>query len=427
MKPTTEKIPPPQSQSELTEGLNREDQSTPRRLRVLYFDHTAAESGGEIALLNLVSHVDSRRVEAIALFGADGPIVKKMTPFADTHVLPLSAVVAGTKKDSLGFASLVRVRAALIALIYVWRLVGFIRRNHVDIVHTNSLKADLLGGIAGRLSGRTVVWHIRDRIDDDYLPRSVVRTFRILARWIPHFVIANSKATLRSLHLPSSKSSTSIPSGIDFNVRRSVVHDGTHSRVLYRRDSEPDGLFQVGLIGRICPWKGQHIFLQAAAFVHKRFPNARFVIVGSSLFGELEYDREVRLLPERLGIADFVTFTGFRSDVDDVICEMDLIVHASTTGEPFGQVIIEGMAAGKPVIATNGGGVPEIVEDGKTGILVPMGDIQAMAEAMCRMLADPASAREMGVRGRQRVREHFKIGQTARKVEVIYQSLVAHS
>ena len=104
---------------------------------------------------------------------------------------------------------------------------------------------------------------------------------------------------------------------------------------------------------------------------------------------------------------------------------MDIIVHASTTGEPFGQVIIEGMAAGKPVVATNGGGVPEIVEDNETGFLVPMKDSCAMAAAISRLLADPPLAHRMGQRGRDRVQRHFTIEQTARKVEEVYQNLMA--
>jgi len=155
------------------------------------------------------------------------------------------------------------------------------------------------------------------------------------------------------------------------------------------------------------PWKGQHIFLQAAARVNKQFPNARFVIIGAALFGEEKYKQEVRRLPSQLGIEHLVEFTGFSANVDQAIAELDLVVHASTIGEPFGQVIIEGMAAGKPVVATNGGGVPEIVENGKTGILVPMGDVQAMADAICRILAEPTLAAGMGSRGRQRVADHF--------------------
>jgi glycosyltransferase involved in cell wall biosynthesis len=125
-------------------------------------------------------------------------------------------------------------------------------------------------------------------------------------------------------------------------------------------------------------------------------------------------------LANQLGIGNVVEFTGFRADIRQAISELGVVVHASTIGEPFGQVIIEGMAAGKPVVATNGGGVPEIVQDGKTGILVPMGDASAMAEAICRICADPILARTMGSSGKQRVAEHFTIEQTARKVESVY-------
>jgi glycosyltransferase involved in cell wall biosynthesis len=164
--------------------------------------------------------------------------------------------------------------------------------------------------------------------------------------------------------------------------------------------------------------------LQAAALVFKAFPNARFVIVGAALFGEDEYDMEVRRLPKRLGIEDVVEFAGFRSDIAHVIASLDLVVHASTMGEPFGQVIIEGMAAGKPVVATNGGGVPEIVEDGRTGILVPMGDAQAMADAVCRIIADPARAKEMGIQGRRRVENYFTVEMTAFKVEAVFRTVL---
>lgn len=387
-------------------------------IRVLFVDHTAAESGGEIALLNLVRNLDARRVTPIVVFGSHGPVAHMMRSFADTRVLPLSPLVAGAKKDSLSAASLMQIRALLNAAVYVWRLLWLIRRSHVRVVHTNSLKADLLGGIAARMTGRIVVWHVRDRIDDDYLPPTVVRAFRLLSRWIPHFVIANSQATLRSLDRPMLRSTSGKP---DLRGRGFVVHDGTYLQDRSTKVLVDRKLSRIGLIGRICPWKGQHIFLHAAALVRERFDDVQFVIVGSALFGETEYERQLHQLPDRLGIADLVTFTGFRTDVYKVIDEMDLIVHASTIGEPFGQVIIEGMAAGKPIVATNGGGVPEIVDDGKTGILIPMGNIQAMAEAISRILDDPAAAIKMGERGRERVREHFTIDQTARKVEQIYQ------
>ncbi len=413
---------PRQQQVASLEVVHRGEEISSSPVRVLFFDHTAAQSGAEIAMLNLVRNLDTRKVTPVVVFGAYGPVVEQMNPFADTHVLPLPVAVAGAKKDSLGIGSLFRLRATLGGVAYIWRLARFIRRSDVDVVHTNSLKADVIGGIAGRLARCPVIWHVRDRIDEDYLPPSVVRMFRLLSRWVPHFVITNSAATLRSLY-PSLPSGSSVPASGGRSERSAVVHDGTPWPFPASRTAARNGQVRIGLIGRISPWKGQHIFLQAAARVCQNFPEARFFIVGSALFGEAEYDRKVRSLTRSLGISDLVTFTGFRKDVQNMIADMDLIVHASTTGEPFGQVIIEGMAAGKPVIATDGGGVPEIVEDGKTGILVPMGDVQAMADAISRLLADPALAADMGACGRERVRDHFTIEQKARKVEAVYQGM----
>jgi glycosyltransferase involved in cell wall biosynthesis len=390
-----------------------------RKSIVLLFDHTAALGGGEIALANLVRYLDLNKVKPIVVLASEGPLVEQLRAIAETHVLALSPRVVTHKKDRLGIATLFRIRDALSVLIYVGRLARFIRAHDIDVVHTNSLKADIIGGAAGRLAGRPVVWHVRDRIEDDYLPKLVVRVFRLLSHVIPSYVIANSAATLRTLHLGKGARGSSIPSGIELGGRSAVVHDGTSPALLEERSTPRSG-FRIGLVGRISPWKGQHVFIQAGALVNQRFPEARFFIIGAALFGEDQYDQEVRRLPGQLGIQDRVEFTGFRNDIRQAIAGLDLLVHASTKGEPFGQVIIEGMAAGKPVVATNGGGVPEIVKDGQTGILVPMGEIQAMADAICQILADPARAKAMGIRGQQRVADHFTLEQTARRVETVY-------
>jgi glycosyltransferase involved in cell wall biosynthesis len=119
-----------------------------------------------------------------------------------------------------------------------------------------------------------------------------------------------------------------------------------------------------------------------------------------------------------------VEFTGFRDDVNQLLQKMDIVVHASTTPEPFGQVVTEGMAAGKPVVATRGGGVVEIVEDGETGFLVPMGDAHKMADAVCSLLESPERAREMGIKGRERVHQQFSIQRSARMIESVYGEVI---
>jgi glycosyltransferase involved in cell wall biosynthesis len=411
---------------EPTSSVSEQPVAAVPAVRVLFFDHTAALGGGEIALLNLVRHLDSEKVKSIVVLGSDGPLVERLGTQIESYVLPLPSGVADSKKDSLGVATLFRIREITGLVSYIGRLARFIRQSDIDLVHTNSLKADIIGGFAARLARRPVIWHVRDRIDEDYLPRPVVWLFRLLCRIVPTFVVAPSAAALCTVQPKKAQNSAhgSASADTEINARMSVVHDGTIIPRSSAQARKSRALCRVGLIGRISPWKGQHIFLQAAAKVAKRFPDARFVIIGAALFGEQSYDEKVRQLPRELGIENAVEFTGFCEDIHTAIADLDLVVHASTTGEPFGQVIIEGMAAGKPVVATNGGGVPEIVEDGITGTLVPMGDVQAMAEAICAMLADPDRARAMGLRGRQRVEDHFTVALTARKVEKIYHLLL---
>ena len=380
-------------------------------LRVLYLDHTAAMGGGEVALLNLVRHLDRTRVAPLACLFSDGPLAGLLRGAgAEVHLLPLDPAVGNVRKDALGLGTLARLRPAAGASGFVFRLARLIRRLRVDLIHCNSLKSDLLGGVAGRLAGRPVVWHVRDRIAADYLPARVAAGFRLLSRRLPTHLIANSAATLQTLELPEGLA-----------ARATVIHDGTP---IPRDVPPPVAGVVVGLVARISPWKGQDVFLRAAASVRQGYPNVRFQIIGAALFSETEYEREVRDLAGRLGPPGWVEFTGFRHDVARLIARLDVLVHASTRAEPFGQVIIEAMAAGKPVVATRGGGVPEIVVEGQTGLMVPMADAPAMAAAIVRLLSDPPAAERMGRRGRQRVEQSFSIERTARGVELLYRRLL---
>jgi glycosyltransferase involved in cell wall biosynthesis len=392
--------------------------------RILYLDHTAKLGGGEIALFNLVLHLGPAYRPVVLLF-SEGPLAEKLLRAGiETHILPLDRSVTETCKDSLGLATLFRIFSVFRVFAFIFRLRQFIRENDFDIVHTNSLKADLIGGIAARLAGVPVIWHVRDRIADDYLPPVVAKVFRRLARVIPQHVIANSLATLKTLQLKSYQNTHAVPSGLTLAQRFHVVHDGMQRTALVRDSAEDSNCtLKVGLVGRITRWKGQHIFIEAASIVRRDFPHARFQIIGGALFNETEYENEIRDLVGLHGLEDVIEFTGHRNDVPKLIAELDLLVHASITGEPFGQVIIEAMAAAKPVVATNGGGVPEIVLDGVTGLLVPMGDPIAMADAIIRFLSDPDFRQYAGQLGRERLLNHFTIHHTVQKIHHVYEAI----
>jgi glycosyltransferase involved in cell wall biosynthesis len=403
-----------------------------RRRTILYVGHTATPGGAEIALLNLLRHLDRGRFHPVVLLGADGPLVGELRRAGvETHVLPLATDVVQTRKDTLTAGALLRFGTLLGALASVGRLTAFLRARRVDLVHTNTLKADLLAGLAARLAGRRVLWHVRDRIADDYIPRPAATAFRVACCLLADYVAANSEATLALVRPAYAR----VFGRAAVRERLCVIHDGVVDEAFVAEDvgaaraADPfpaDGAAPgslVGLVGRISPFKGQDVFVRAAAKVRERFPRARFRIIGAALFGEQAYERRVRGLVDSLGLRDAVEFTGFRSDVARLIAGLDVLVHASVTGEPFGQVIVEGMAAGKPVVATDGGGVPEIVLDGVTGLLVPMNQPAPMAEAIEKLLADPQAAARMGRLGRERAREFFSIRNTARKVEAFYERI----
>ena len=396
--------------------MNSHSEASDCRLRVLFFDHVATLSGGEIALFNLIRHLDLNLIDPVVVLGEEGALADRLRSVAEVHILPLRADVRQARKDDLGAQSIFSAAALREVVRYVRELAGFMRQHHIDLLHTNSLKSDLLGSLAAKLTRTPVIWHVRDRITPDYLPSRVARTFRLLSRWLPDLIIADSHAVAATFSRHPSK-------------RIHVVHEGTpHEEFALHSQSDASGRSDdtqiIGLVGRISPWKGQDIFLRAAGMLRRKYPAARFHIIGAALFDESEFEQKLHKLADDLDLGEALTFAGFRNDIHQAIAELDVLVHASTRPEPFGQVIIEGMAAAKPVVATNAGGVREIVEDGVTGFLVPMSDPERMAEAIDRLLGDPHMAHAMGLRGQAHVTQNFSIGKTVRGVLAAYHQVV---
>ncbi len=383
-----------------------------RSVRVLLYDHTAELGGGEIALVELVRRLDRTRVDPVVLLASHGPLDDLLEGAVPLYHLLMPREVSEARRAAIGRASFQNVTVLLSLVRYIRLLAKFVKRHEIDIIHTNSLKASILGGIAGRLAGKKVIWHLRDRIADDYLPPRMVFVVRKLGRWLPDFVVGNSRATVATLDLRGTPSAA-VPSGVDV----SKFHPAPDPELT----ESPRRI--VGLVGRICPWKGQHVFIEAAGLLRKEWPNVQFQIVGGALFGEQAYEAELREKVLSAGLEDVVSFSGFQSDVPSIIRRFYMLVHASTVGEPFGQVIVQAMATAKPVVATNGGGVPETVVDGETGILVPMGNASAMAEAIAKLLESPSLAAQMGHAGYERVIERFTLSQTTESITKIYEQL----
>jgi glycosyltransferase involved in cell wall biosynthesis len=354
----------------------------PRRPRVLVVDHCARLSGGEIAMLRLLRALPA--VDAHFLSFEPGPLLAELGAAGiTTEIMAMPERTRDLRRERVGRK--LPWRAAVDTTVQVVRLARRTRRLRPDVVHANSLKAGVVAGFAARLTRTPSVWHIRDVVDDDTLPRPAASLVRALARRLPSAIVANSEATLASLRLPAGS-----------GPRRIVIPDplpGSYFAVGGEPAHHDEPV--IGIVGRVAPWKGQHLFLEAfaLAFAHG---GARARVIGDALFGEDDHLTALRAQAARLGIADRVEFRGFRHDIEAELAELDILVHASVQVEPFGQVVVEGMAAGLAVVAANAGGPAEIVTHGRDGLLVTPGDVDALAGALAVLAADPVLRGRLG-------------------------------
>lgn len=183
----------------------------------------------------------------------------------------------------------------------------------------------------------------------------------------------------------------------------------------------------IGIVGHIQSWKGQDLVVQAMARLKETHPELRCLVVGGVHRQGGEYAERMRARIAADGLEQRVILTGARRDVAACLDAMDVAIHASTNPEPFGRVLIEAMALGRPMIAPREGGPLEIVVDGETGILVAPRDPDALATAIDRLVGDPALRRRMGEAGRARVDAVFDIRQHVRAIEAIFDDMLAHA
>ena len=406
-----------------------EETPTYRQLRVCYLDHTAKLSGGEIALARLLETIDRSAINPWVILAEDGSLAERLRAAGiQVDIVPLSGTVLDVRKDSVESGIFSKVGLILQVLAYGFKVAALIRTQPVDIIHTNSLKSDIYGMLVSRLCRVPLIWHIRDHIDVTYLPAFAVKMMRFLAARVPAFVIANSQSTLDQLHLAVAKPGAVVPSGVD--PHGEVVYDGIASGIPpLASETASNGPLRIAIVGRLAGWKGQHIFLDAAAKLVEAGIDAKFLLAGTAMFGEDDYVAELHSQVDRLGLQGKVEFLGHVDPIEAFLPTVSILVHASTSPEPFGQVVIEGMAAGIPVVATDGGGVKETVVHGETGLLVPMGNAQALADALRMLIDRPELRAKLSTKGRQRVLRHFTASITARKVERVYREVLtlAHS
>ena len=302
------------------------------------------------------------------------------------------------------------------------RLMTIIKEEGVHLVHSMGARADFSARIAGRLAGAPVIVSTIAMFVEGYdifsLKRAVYRAGNRMSERLCDGFIAVSAAIRKILvenhGIPAAKVVTIHNSGVELDIVGPSGHD--KSELKRELGLDPEGPV-VGTIGRLVYQKAQYVFLHAAAHVVEVVPNAQFLIVGE---GPLRPDLE-RLSRE----LDLRTcrFVGFREDIPRILSLMDVFALSSIL-EGFPQVLLEAMAAARPVVATQIDGVTEVVQDDATGLLVPPQKPVALASAITSLLQDQVMANRLAKAGRKLVEERFALSRIVAEVDRFYSTLL---
>ncbi|WP_321946274.1 glycosyltransferase family 4 protein [Paraburkholderia sp. J10-1] len=382
--------------------------------RVLAIDQSGVLGGAELSLLEVVKGLRSRI--DVLLFN-DGPFREALDKAGARVEVLDSGALSKVRRDG-GAAPRLGVLAGIAALVRETRR----RAREADVLYANTQRAMVIGVLAGKLARKPVVWHLRDIVSDEHFGRVQRAVIKGCAKLGLAHVIANSHASAKvfaQLTRFDAKRIDVVHNGVDESPFRALAR--VPQAQLRAQIGLPEEAFLVGAFSRLARWKGQHVLLEALLSE----PRAHAVFVGAPLFGEDAYAAELRAFVDANGLQARVHFLGFRHDIAACMRAVDVIAHTSITAEPFGRVVVEGMLAQRPVVASRDGGVTEIVEHGKSGLLCTPGDAKELAATIGRLHDDAGLREALAAQGLATARERFGKQQYVEAVERVLDGVVA--
>jgi glycosyltransferase involved in cell wall biosynthesis len=387
------------------------DRGASARIPVLFVIGTLDIGGAETQLVEMVRHLDRRFEPVVCCLAAPGPLAARLEEAG------VPVITIGLRRPKRGYWRL--LPAAVRMPFDLARFAQCVRRQRPLIVHGVLLHAYLLGAFAGRLVGVPVIVAGRRSLSHFKRDRPFVRLVERVANRCTDLIIANSEAVRRDT-IESERVSPDkvvvIHNGLDLDRYARVSTEATDA---LRRDLALGPGPVVIVIANLIAYKGHEYFLRAWAEVRRQWPDATALLVGD---GPVRAAREADA--RALGIAANVRFLGTRRDVPALLAAADVLVHPSLE-EGFCNALIEAMAAGKPVVATDVGGNGEAVVHGETGLIVPARDAQALAAAMIDVLQRPDRGAALGRAGRLRASDRFARSRMVAQYEAVYDDLLA--
>ena len=397
-------------------------------MRVMYLNPTGQLGGAESSLVDILASL--RRAEPSwplhLLAASDGALLERVRALGvSAEVLPFPRALArlgehGAEASGEGLRFAARIALASPAVLrYGAALARAIDAFHPAIVHTNGLKMHLLGAWAAR--GPHVVWHLHDYLGGRGTTARLLRWHRRR----PSAVITNSASVAADATraLANGTRVVTVRNGVDL-ARFSVAGPKSDLDAMARLAPAPAGTVRVGLVATLARWKGHTTFLDAIARLPARLP-IRAYVVGDAVYhteGSQYSLEELRQQARSLGIADRVGFTGFVQTPEAAFRALHIVVHASTSPEPFGLTIAEAMACGRAVIVANAGGAAEIVAPGVDALVHTPGDAGDLADKIAALAGDADLRARIGRAARATAERSFDRSRLAAELIPIYEA-----
>lgn len=379
--------------------------------KVLFVNHIAQITGAESSLLCLFRKLDRSKVMPFLACPGDGALARAA---ADLDVKVWEIPFRRLKGK---FASTDVQQMFTNLPLILDRLCTIIREEDINILHANSTSAQLYCGPAANLTSTRVCWHLRRVTLQGEIHLQTAASFAA------HKVVVVSEAVKKfALGFMPEDQIVKIYNGIDmdyWNPPQLAELASAFRREFNLSDTQP----LVGMTSNFFPHKRQEDFIRAAAKILRRFPDARFVLLGDDLFNDNpEYKKMLTEIIKQLDLEDKLFFGGYRQDVRGALAAMDVFVLPSAH-ESFGRCAIEAMAMGKAVVAASADGPAEIIEDGWSGLLVAKSSQDKLADAIVRLLSDNDLRAEIGGAAKREVAARFDARRIAAQHELLYNSL----
>jgi glycosyltransferase involved in cell wall biosynthesis len=369
-------------------------------VRVLYVTDSPTVSGAEHVWFGYLPELAREGRAAHAYLSAGNTrliaaLEARGTPYTTTQSFSGRMIEVTLRPAALaGYASaFLTVRRELCALI---------ERERPTVLHAISFPACLYAALAARATGVPLIWHEHNIKRIHAVNTQLYRFVASTCAW----VVGPSRAVTDNLAKAGLPARKLVPlyNGIDL---AKFAPDDARARRVREELGWADAAPVVGLFGQLLPHKGHDALIDAAAAIRARVPGTRFVFVGA--LENPPYEAHLRARLAAAGLTDAFQFTGWRTDVPDVMRAVDLLVVPTTSQEPAALSLMEGMAMGRPLVASRTGGTPELIVDGETGLIFPPGDAAALGTQVAALLADPERRRRMGEAGRARMEREFTV------------------